>query len=109
MIPREYDAGVKHDGGKLPVHLLPPDGIETITKVLEFGQAKYGARNWEKGMSFSRLYGAAIRHLFAWWSGKDNDAESGLPHIAHAACCLLFLVTYTARKIGTDDRPKNAA
>ena len=35
---------------------------------------------------------ACHRHLQAWWSGERLDKESGLPHLAHAVCCLLFLM-----------------
>ena len=64
-----------------------------------------GARNWEKGMDWSRLYAAALRHLTAWWRGNDIDHESGLPHLAHALCCINFLLAYELRGMGRDDRP----
>jgi hypothetical protein len=34
-----------------------------------------------------------------------RDHESGRSHLAHAACCVLFLLAYERRKVGTDDRP----
>ena len=46
------------------------------------------------------------RHMTAWWAGEDNDADTGMPHTWHAACCLAFLISYQARGIGTDDRNK---
>ena len=64
-----------------------------------------GARNWEKGMDWSRVYGALLRHLFSWWRGYDKDPETGLSHLAHAGCCVLFLLAYTLRNVGKDDRP----
>ena len=65
-----------------------------------------GERNWEKGMKWGRPVGALMRHMWAWWQGEDKDAETGLSHLAHAACCILFLLSYELRKTGEDDRPK---
>jgi hypothetical protein len=97
--------GRKDDHGKLPWHLLPPDAIEEILKVLEYGAGKYAPRNWEKGMAWSRPFAALMRHMWAWWRGEDCDPETGFTHLAHAACCILFLLAYEKRNIGTDDRP----
>lgn len=97
--------GRKDDGGKLPLHLLPIDAIEQITAVLDFGARKYEPRNWEKGMAWSRVFGALMRHMFAWWRGEKADPETGLSHLAHAGCCIFFLLAYEHRKIGEDDRP----
>jgi hypothetical protein len=96
--------GRKDDFGKLPWHLLPPDAVEEILKVLAFGQSKYGARNWEQGMAWHRPFGALMRHMWAWWRGEKADPETGLTHLAHAGCCILFLLSYELRQIGVDDR-----
>lgn len=101
--------GVKHDALKVRLDLLPADALGEVGKVLTFGAAKYGERNWEAGMAWQRLYGAALRHLFAWQRGEDRDAETGLPHLAHAACCVLFLLAYSARGLPGDDRPRGEA
>jgi hypothetical protein len=98
-------AGRKNDHGKLPWHLLPIDAINAVLEVLEHGQRKYAARNWEAGMDWSRCYAALMRHLSAWWQFKDTDPETGLSHLAHAHACLLFLSAYEIRHIGRDDRP----
>lgn len=97
--------GVKHDTGKAGWHLLPFDAVEQIVHVLDFGRGKYGARNWELGMAWSRCYAALFRHLVAWWCGEDRDPETGLSHLAHAGCCILFLLAFQARQVGEDDRP----
>ena len=99
------DEGKKLDDGKLPYDLLPHDAITEIVKVLEFGKNKYSARNWEKGMHWSRPYAALMRHMYAWWRGQNDDPETGLSHLAHAGCCLLFLLAFVLRQSGTDDRP----
>lgn len=96
--------GRKDDQGKLPWHLLPPDSVEAILMVLQFGANKYGERNWERGMAWSRPYSALMRHMWAWWRGEIHDPETGITHLAHAGCCLLFLLAYENRGVGTDDR-----
>lgn len=99
--------GKKKDEGKIGVQLLPPAPLEEIAKVLDFGAKKYDAWNWSKGIRYSRVYGAALRHLWAWYRGKDVDSETGLSHLAHAGCCVLFLLQYTLtpRLHTYDDRP----
>lgn len=96
----------KFDEGKPRMDLLPGSALKEVAKVLANGAAKYGDHNWRLGMKHSRLIGAALRHLHAHNDGQDIDAESGLPHLAHAACCLLFLTAYNAEGLGEDDRYK---
>ena len=97
--------GVKHDAGKNRLELIPPEAIWGLGEVLTFGATKYGDRNWEKGMKWSRVFGAAMRHLWKWWWTKKPDEETGLSHLKHALCCVAFLVAYEERKVGEDDRP----
>lgn len=99
-------AGIKHDDGKLPWHLLPFDAVRAIVAVLAFGAAKYASRNWEAGMDWSRPFAALHRHLAAWWEGERADPETGYSHLWHAGCCILFLIAYELRGVGTDDRPQ---
>lgn len=97
--------GTKFDHGKPPYHLLPPDFLHAIVKILAFGATKYGDRNWEKGMAWHRPFSACMRHLWAWWRGDQADPETGESHLWHAACCIMFLVVYEHRGVGEDDRP----
>ena len=99
------ESGTKFDAGKPAFHLLPDDAISEIQKVLEFGAQKYAPRNWEKGMAWSRVWNAALRHLWAWVRREKSDPETGLSHLAHAGCCILFLISYELRRAGEDDRP----
>jgi len=43
-------------------------------------------------MAHSRLIAAALRHTVAIADGEIADPESGLPHAAHAMCCVMFLL-----------------
>lgn len=99
--------GVKHDEGKPRMDLLPPEALREIAEVLGVGAQKYDAHNWRKGFAYSRLTAAALRHLFAWVGGENKDPESGKSHLAHAACCLMFLITFEQTNTGTDDRYTN--
>ena len=96
---------LKYDAGKVPLHLIDPLWLEATAQVLAFGAKKYQAWNWAQGtFDWSRLYGALQRHLNAWWSGEEHDPETGLPHLWHANCCLMFLTRYAHSGWGTDDR-----
>lgn len=97
--------GRKDDAAKIRYELLPPEFLDGTADILTFGAKKYGDRNWEKGMAWSRVFGALMRHLWAWWRGEAGDPETGKSHLWHAACCLAFLMAYEARKSGQDDRP----
>lgn len=101
---REHDAARKFDGEKVMMELLSEPAMEGLARVLTYGAKKYAADNWRQGMHWRRLIGAALRHLFEFMRGNDIDPESGLPHIDHALCCLMFLSEYQKREVGTDDR-----
>ena len=89
---------------KTRLDLLPVGALRQIAEVLTFGAAKYSANNWARGTDWSRYYAALQRHLFAWWEGEDRDPETGASHLAHAGCCLLFLLEYERHGWGCDDR-----
>jgi len=87
--------GKKYDTGKLRWNLLPSASIRQVIKVLMYGADKYGDFDWKKVTSVKeRYYNAAMRHLNAWWEGEVNDPETKLHHLAHASCCLLFLIHF---------------
>lgn len=98
------DQTLKKDAGKAPMDLLPTPALREVAKVLGFGAKKYSRGGWLGGMAWSRLYGAAMRHLSSHMEGQDTDNETGLSHLAHASCCCLFLLTYELLGLGTDDR-----
>lgn len=98
--------GVKFDFDKVRFDLMPVDALQVVAMVLTFGAAKYDDRNWEIGMDHMRLKAAASRHWAAWEMGEDIDPETGLPHLAQAACCNLMLLSLVLRGLGTDNRPK---
>lgn len=92
--------GKKDDQGKTQWSLLPWEEVEEVVKVLMHGAKEYGDWNWkELDDPAERYFSAAQRHILSWWEGEKIDKKSGLPHLAHAACCLLFLLWHDKAKV----------
>lgn len=97
----DFKIGIKHDNGKLPWHLLPWRPIEMIVEVLQFGKIKYTEDGWKSVEDAERrYYSAMMRHIVADKEGEPFDPESGLPHLAHAACSLVFLMWFKIKNGG---------
>lgn len=74
-------------------HLLPWRAVGDVVGVLTYGAKKYAPDNWQKVEDWrKRYFAAAVRHLTAWFDGQKIDPESGHHHLAHAGCCVLFLL-----------------
>lgn len=87
--------GMKFDDDKVRLDLIDPEFIEGVGLVLTFGAKKYGPNNWQDVEdAVNRYYAATLRHLMAYRSGDVNDAESGISHLFHAACNLMFLAHF---------------
>jgi hypothetical protein len=97
---------LKFDSDKLPLHLLSTEAMNQTAAVLQFGAEKYAEHNWRKGFVWSRPLSAAMRHITAFNAGEDKDPESGLSHLAHAACCIMFLLEFEKTQKELDDRYK---
>jgi hypothetical protein len=100
---------MKFDEGKVDWAILPFGAIEEIIKVLKFGEGKYARGNFadKGGLNYTRLINALMRHTIAFGRGEDNDPETGLSHMAHAGCCVIFLLHYIVNKdkfLTNDDR-----
>ena len=100
----DQQVAIKHDTDKLRYSLVPSKPIADLTSVLMFGAKKYGDYNWAGGFKWTRLYDAAQRHLHAWISGETIDPESGMNHLAHAMCNLVFLLEFEKTQKEMDDR-----
>ena len=99
-------SALKFDDDKLPVNLLSSEALLQTAAVLKFGANKYHAHNWRDGFVWSRPLAAAMRHIMAYNDGEDKDPESGLSHLAHAACCIMFLLEFEKTHPELDDRYK---
>lgn len=90
-------------------HLREPGVLEGASTILQFGTKKYAHFNWEKGLSFIDTISSGLRHAVA--EGM-KDPDSGLPHIHHLYCNLIFAAHFDANQAqykAFDDRPEAAA
>lgn len=100
------DQTAKADAGKPDIYLVPPDIMEAIAVVRQYGNEKYGDPNNWKNVEIDRYYSALERHMFAWRKWKENpdnkdaqfDQESGIKHLWHAACNLAFMIALEERE-----------
>ncbi len=99
-------SGSKYDDNKEPLAYLSRIWLLGVAKVLAFGAKKYAAHNWRNGHERSRLISAALRHILAYNEGEDLDPESGLNHLDHASCCIMFAREGHDRHTELDDRWK---
>ena len=102
---------VKYDNDKLRYDLLPVKPLEELARVYTIGAKKYGDRNWEKGLKFGRVFGALMRHAWAWWRGETADPENGQHHLAAVAWAAFALIEYeqnVQKRLDLDDRPQTA-
>lgn len=97
------DPGQRFDAGKTPYHLFPLDAYEEICRVMAFGAKKYSERNWERGMSWSRVSRSMFSHFFAMCRGETHDHESGCTHAGHMAWNAIALCSYFLRDIPGND------
>lgn len=99
-------AATKHDSDKPMMSLLSKTWLWGVAAVLSFGARKYAPDNWRKGIGYRRLIDAAMRHITAFSDGEDIDPESGLSHLDHASCCLMFAREMITIHPELDDRYK---
>ena len=84
--------GLKHDGGKARLDLVPPELIEAVGAVMTHGAEKYGESSY-RNVDPKRYKVALMRHICKWLKdpyGKDEDSK--LPHLWHIACNVAFLL-----------------
>lgn len=94
------DQQAKADQGKPHPSYVPVALIEGVMAVREAGTKKYGGDpdNW-KQVEPDRYHQAMLRHILAAWNDPYKiDPESGLPHIAHVATNIGFLLEMKEEK-----------
>lgn len=75
--------------GKGRFDLISAEGLRRLALRYEFGSAKYGDRNWEKGLSTSNCLNSAFRHIVEYMMGLDNE-----DHLAACAWNLFAIMHY---------------
>jgi deoxycytidylate deaminase len=87
---------LKFDSAKPRYELIPPEAMEAMAVVLTYGAKKYKPGNFMHGEP-TRFVGALYRHLEAYRKGEQLDAESKLPHLAHALTNIAILMALEAK------------
>lgn len=87
--------------GKGRYDLLPVFAMRRLAGWYELGAQKYGDRNWEKGIPYSRCIDSAKRHLDKFIMGmRDED------HLVAAVWNLMAIMDYQERGMDKfDDMP----
>jgi hypothetical protein len=94
--------GTKFDSLKPRWSLIPKGVIAQVVDVLTFGAAKYSSDNWMY-VAPDKYYNALNRHIDAWRNGEKLDEETGKHHLAHALCCLMFMLWHDDNKPTVDE------
>lgn len=95
---------LRYNEGKVQWSLVSFKDIEEIPRVLEFGAKKYSRDNWKKGMPVTEMCDSLLRHVIAFASGEDIDPESGLSHLGHIGCNIMFINHTLKNHPEKDDR-----
>lgn len=100
----------KNDAGKTRYDLIPPHALEVLARIYMNGAGEeYPENSWRAGFQYTRIFSAAMRHLWAWMRGERLDPKTGLPHVMHAAWNCFTLFEMERIGAGTDDRWKELA
>ena len=105
-ISAETGQKFKADAGKIRVSLLMegmPRALLAIAAVLTYGAQKYEAHSWKK-VSMDRYADAKFRHILEELAGfGEDDPESGLLHMSHEACNVLFTLEDRLSKLSKEE------
>ncbi len=85
---------MKFDENKPRPSLTYLSFLSALSEVRQYGIDKYGdSEDWRNTDNYNERYiDACLRHIYKYIEGEDNDPESGLPHLSHAATNLMFLI-----------------
>ncbi len=88
--------------GKGRYDLLPVFATRRLARWYELGAGKYGDRNWEKGIPFSRCIDSCKRHIDKFIMGMHDE-----DHLAAAVWNLMAIIEYQERRMSIeyDDLP----
>jgi hypothetical protein len=94
----------KLDKGKPRMDLVNPRFLEELGDGLGFGASKYSDYNYKEGegLSRSRLYASAMRHLLSYAKGEEIDEESGISHLTAVSINCMMIYTLEEEGIGEE-------
>ena len=94
METKDSSQNAKSDYGKPQLALVPIEDLwKAIAAIREYGNEKYHDPNNWKNVSIDRYHNALLRHIAACANDINaKDAESGFPHLWHAACNMAFIM-----------------
>lgn len=103
--PTDYT--IKYDQNKPKLSQFPREAMEAVAEVMEYGARKYGGGTWNR-VEIQRYIDAGARHLYAMQDIDENgkeyinlskvDEESGLEHLYHLACNVVYAVALYKRR-----------
>ncbi len=99
--------GAKKDEGKVRWYLIPWEPLKALAALYTMGARKYEPENWRKGIAYSRIFSAMMRHAWAWYGGETHDPEDGQHHLTSVAWCAFTLMWYELYRPKFDDRYKD--
>lgn len=74
-----------------------------VSKHFEEGAAKYGERNWQKGIPKSSYIDSAVRHYLKWLRG-DDDERHDRAFVWNIMCLIWTHEHITDKRLVTDKR-----
>lgn len=98
----EFTTGAVRDmhEGKGRCDLLPPNALLRLAQHFEEGALKYSDRNWEKGIPCSSFLDSALRHIFKYMDGMNDE-----DHLIAAVWNLICLVETEMKRPEMQDIP----
>lgn len=98
----EFASGAVRDmqEGKGNLAVFPAESILRLSKHYEAGAQKYGFFNYQKGIPVSSFMSSALRHLFKYLAGKDDE-----DHLSAAAFNILGAMLMENNKPDMQDLP----
>jgi hypothetical protein len=99
---------LRYNEGKLRWRNFPMFLLRPLIRVAQYGEGKYETFNYLKGGEQSQYLDCMKRHLDAFECpyDDDNDAESGINHLAHVAWNALVAIYMLEHYPEMDDRFK---
>ena len=95
-IEGKYDPTYLFRSAKIAIHYIR-----------EYGSKKYKNRGTWKLTDKQEYFKAAERHLDAMKEGEEFAKDSGLPHIWHALCDIMFYIEKEKTEMKEEERIKN--